>query len=154
LASVSAQTYPSVETILVNDGSDLREAVDTLHSLAPSVTKYIEQPHSGPSAARNAGIRAASGDFVLPLDADDLLEPTYISECMAALEQHADAAFVYSDYRVIGDVRYKQRLNDYNLFELLDRNTLTYAAVIRKSDWSLAGGYDESMRSGYEDWDF
>src|SRR5882672_137082 len=110
LASVRVQTYPSVETILVNDGSDNREAVRTLQSLGRSVSRYIEQPHLGLPAARNTGIRAASGDYVVPLDADDLLEPAYIGECMAAFEEHPDAAFVYSDYRVLGDVRYRQHL--------------------------------------------
>lgn len=154
LASVRAQTYSSVETILVNDGSDNQEDIRTLEVLGRSVSRYIEQPHRGLPAARNTGIRAASGDCIVPLDADDLLEPAYISECMAALEEHPDDAYVYTDYRVHGDVRYMQRLNDYNLFELLDRNTLTYSALFRKADWSLAGGYDESMRWGYEDWDF
>jgi glycosyltransferase involved in cell wall biosynthesis len=154
LASVRAQNYPSVETILVNDGSTSREGIATLQSLGRSVSRYIEQPHLGLPAARNTGIRAASGENVVPLDADDVLEPSYISECMAAFEEHPDAAFVYTDYRVIGDLRYRQHLNDYNLFELLDRNTLTYAGLIRKADWSAAGGYDESMRFGYEDWDF
>jgi glycosyltransferase involved in cell wall biosynthesis len=154
LASVRAQTYASVETILVNDGSDNREDVRTLEALGRTVSKYIEQPHLGLPAARNAGIRAASSDRIVLLDADDLLEPAYISECVAALDAHPDVAFVYTDYRVIGDRRYTQRLNDYNLFELLDRNTLTYAALLRKAAWALVGGYDESMRLGYEDWDF
>jgi glycosyltransferase involved in cell wall biosynthesis len=154
LASVRAQTYPSVETILINDGSDSPEGIRTLQSLGGSVSRFIEQPRLGLPAARNTGIRAAISDFVVPLDADDLLEPAYISDCMAAFEQHPDAAFVFTDYRVVGDLRYRQHLNDYNLFELLDRNTLTYAGLIRKADWSLADGYDESMRFGYEDWDF
>jgi glycosyltransferase involved in cell wall biosynthesis len=154
LASIRVQTYHAVETILVNDGSDSREDVRVLQSLGRSVSRYIEQPHLGLPAARNTGFRAASSDYVVPLDADDLLEPDYISECMAALEEHPDAAFVYTDYRVFGDVRYTQHLNDYNLFELLDRNTLTYSGLIRKADWSMAGGYDESTRLGYEDWDF
>jgi glycosyltransferase involved in cell wall biosynthesis len=154
LASVQAQKYPSVETILVNDGSDNRDDIQTLQSLGRSVSRYIEQPHLGLPAARNTGIRAASGDYIVPLDADDLLEPAYISECMAAFEERPDAAFVYTDYRVIGDVRYIEHLNDYNLFEMLDRNTLIYSSLVRKSDWSLVGGYDESMRFGYEDWDF
>src|ERR1022692_2528032 len=130
LASVRAQTYSPVETVLVNDGSDNQQDLLVLQSLERSVSCYVDQPHLGLPAARNAGIRAASGDFIVPLDSDDLLDSTYISECMAALEAHPQAAFVYSDYRVFGDVRYTEHLNEYNLFELLDRNTLTYAALI------------------------
>ena len=63
-------------------------------------------------------------------------------------------AFVYSDCRVFGKRQYVDTLPEYNLYNLLDRNFLTYAALIRKNDWELAGGYDESMRLGYEDWEF
>jgi len=47
-----------------------------------------------------------------------------------------------------------ERLGDYNLYGLLDRNTIVYASLIRRSDWELAGGQDESLRVHYEDWDF
>src|SRR5262249_28720389 len=154
LESVWAQNYHPVEVILVNDGSDQPESRDLLRSLAPRVTRFIGQANQGLGAARNAGFQAAAGSYVVPLDADDRLDRSFIPECVEALEARPDAAFVYPDHRVFGDTEYVERLGGYNLYNLLEQNTLIYASLIRRADWELAGGYDESMRLGYEDWDF
>lgn len=152
--SVLAQTHQPIEVILVNDGTDKPDACELLRSLAPHVTRCIDQANLGPAAARNTGFRAANGKYILPLDADDRLTPSFVAECVAALQAHPEAAFVYTDYRVFGDTSYVERLGDYNLYGLLDRNAIGYASLIRRADWELIGGYDESSRPGYEDWDF
>jgi glycosyltransferase involved in cell wall biosynthesis len=152
MASAAAQTHPRIEIILVNDGSDQPESLAILEQAARGGVVYLEQSNQGPSAARNAGFRIAQADYVVPLDADDRLSPTYIATCLSALD--AGHAFVYTDYRVIGAERYDERPGHYNLYRLLDRNYLTYAALLRKQDWERAGGYDEAMRLGYEDWEF
>ena len=152
--SVSAQTHQPTEVIIVNDGTDKPDACELLRSLAPRVTRCIDQANLGPAAARNTGFRAANGKYILPLDADDRLAPSFVAECVAALQAHPEAAFVYTDYRVFGDTRYVERLGDYNLHGLLDRNAIIYASLIRRADWELVGGYDESLRVNYEDWDF
>lgn len=154
ISSARRQTGCTVELILVNDGTDRPESHAILESARPLADRYIEQPNRGLASARNAGFRAASCEFVIPLDADDLLDRTFAAACLGALEAHPGAAFAYSDYRVLGDAKYVERLGDYNLYELLDRNVLTYAAAIRRRDWEESGGYDESMSSGYEDWEF
>ena len=152
--SALTQTHEPIEVVMVNDGSDTPDACELLKSLAPRVTLYIDQANAGPAAARNAGLRAAHGTYILPLDADDRLAPTFVAECVAALQANPEAAFVYTDYRVFGDTVCVERLGNYNLYNLLDRNTIPYAALIRRADWELAGGYDDSVRVNYEDWDF
>jgi glycosyltransferase involved in cell wall biosynthesis/GT2 family glycosyltransferase len=154
IASARAQSCGAVEIILVNDGTSTSAGLTVLHAAAPAVDRYIEQPNLGLAAARNAGFRAASSEFIIPLDADDLLEPNYARVCLAALAQHPDAAFVYTDYRVFGSQSYVEYAPEYNFYRLLERNYLTYAALIRQADWETAGGYDESMTRGYEDWEF
>jgi GT2 family glycosyltransferase len=153
VASARAQTYPKTEIVLVDDGTDQAEGLRYIRSAAARVDRFVEQSNLGLPAARNAGMRAAGGRFVLPLDADDLLDPRYVAECVAAISA-PDPAFVYSDCHVFGERHYADALPEYNLYNLLDRNFLTYAALISKDDWELAGGYDESMRLGYEDWEF
>ena len=154
IASAQSQTYKNIEIIVVDDGTDTAEAKDTLRSVSQKVDQYIQQPNKGLAAARNTGFRAASGSYVVPLDSDDLLQPAFVAECLAAIQTHSDAAFVYTDYRVFGTKNYVERLEDYNLYRLLERNALVYASLIRKSDWASASGYDESMKFGYEDWEF
>jgi glycosyltransferase involved in cell wall biosynthesis len=80
--SVVAQGYPALDLVVVNDGStDDSLAVIQRHAAGATV---VDQPNQGEVAARNAGFAASSGDVIIFLDADDLLEPT-------ALRQVADA---------------------------------------------------------------
>ena len=148
------QTHGAVEIVVVNDGTDTETGRAALQSVAKLAHRYIEQPNRGLGAARNAGFRAATAAYVVPLDCDDLLDRRYVSECLAAMAAHPEAAFVYTDCRVFGRTNYIERFGDYNLYALLDRNTLPYAALIRKEVWEAAGGYDERMRLGHEDWEF
>ena len=154
IASASAQTHPNVEIILVNDGTDKPESLTVLEQAARVVNIYVHQSNRGLGAARNAGFRAAHGEYIVPLDADDLIQPAYVAECLAAL-RGSDVAFAYTDFQVFGTKTYRERPGEYNLYRLLDRNYLTYAALIRKHAWANSGGYDESLKClGYEDWEF
>jgi glycosyltransferase involved in cell wall biosynthesis/GT2 family glycosyltransferase len=154
IRSASAQTHPHTEIVLVNDGTDKPESLAILAQASRLAGTYVEQPNRGLGAARNAGFRAAHGEYVVPLDADDLLEPAYAAACLTALRD-SDAAFAYTDFQVFGTDTYQEMPGEYNLYRLLDRNYLTYAALIRKHDWENSGGYDESLKCfGYEDWEF
>jgi len=154
ISSASAQTHPHIEIVLVNDGTNKPESLAILEQAARLVGVYIEQPNRGLGAARNAGFRAAHGVYIVPLDADDLLQASYVTECLGAIRD-SDAAFAYTDFQVFGTETYQERPGEYNLYRLLDRNYLTYAALIRKQDWESSGGYDESLKCfGYEDWEF
>ena len=152
LDSVAAQTYRPVETILVNDGSDDPAGQAILREAARRVDRYIDRPHLGVSAARNAGFRAASGHYLLPLDHDDRMAPAFLETCVAALESHPEAAFVYTDYEMFGTETRVRRVPDYNLWDLVHRNTVCAFSLLRRTAWELAEGYDET-NLGYEDWD-
>ena len=154
LASIAAQTHPRIEVIVVNDGSSNPESLALLKEISTQVDVYLEQPNRGLSAARNAGFREAHGNFILPLDADDLIEPTCIAEYLDALLEDESAAFSYCDYEVFGTKNYPETTGEYSLYRLLSHNILIYASLIRKNAWETSGGYDESMRLGYEDWEF
>ncbi len=86
VASVVAQTHPRIELLVVCDGSFRHEDV----VLAELATRYplqvLVQENAGLGAARNFGISQSRGRYVLPLDADNLLEPTFAARCVAALE--------------------------------------------------------------------
>jgi glycosyltransferase involved in cell wall biosynthesis len=84
LASALAQTWAATEVIAVNDGSrDGTLAVLRRHE--GGRLRVIDQPNRGASAARNAGLRAAQGELVQFLDADDLLAPDKVAQQVAAL---------------------------------------------------------------------
>jgi glycosyltransferase involved in cell wall biosynthesis/GT2 family glycosyltransferase len=152
--SARAQTHKPCEIILIDDGTNTAQGKAAFESALPMADRFIRQPNRGLPSARNAGFRAATGLYVVPLDSDDLLDPRFVAECLTALQAHPEAAFVYTDTRVFGTRNYVERHPDYNLYSLLDRNPLPYAALIRKEAWEDAGHYDDRMRLGFEDWEF
>ena len=149
--SVKAQTHKNIEIIVVDDGSTDPVTISTIDCLVG--VRIIRQENAGLSAARNVGFAEAVTEYVLPLDADDWLEPDAIASWVVALESSQEFSFVYSHIQLEGEscgVLEKS----YNFFEQLFLNQMPYAILIRRSVWSDVGGYDESMRRGYEDWEF
>lgn len=98
IASALAQTVP-VEVIVVDDGST--DDVDLAMSqfLDDERVSYMKRPHEGVAAARNAGIDAASGDFLMFLDADDTIEPTKVELQIACMDDAA--GWVLCDTRIV-----------------------------------------------------
>jgi glycosyltransferase involved in cell wall biosynthesis len=98
IESVLAQTYPSFEIIVIDDGStDNTAGVATRYS----GVHYIRQNNQGLSAARNTGLRHSTGDYLVFLDADDRLLPAALESGIAYLSVHPDCAFVSGHYRLI-----------------------------------------------------
>jgi GT2 family glycosyltransferase len=83
VASIQAQNYPALEIIVVDDGSvdDIQDVLGRL----PATIRYFKQEPSGPSAARNRGIREARGEFIAFLDVDDLWPPDNLSLMVDAM---------------------------------------------------------------------
>ena len=93
LDSACAQTWPHREIIVVDDGSD-DHSVAIARRYKASGVKVIEQPHRGASAARNAALAVAQGEYIQYLDADDLLAPDkLVLQLVEAIESQAHFAF-------------------------------------------------------------
>lgn len=152
LDSVRAQTFPVEEIILVDDGSTSPSTIHFLDHVGEDV-RLVRQQNKGLPAARNVGIGMAKGSYVLPLDADDWLEPSAVEELLGALASQDKAGFSFCQMYMEGDGQGVLAKN-YNFFEQLFLNQLPYCLMLRKSAWEAAGGYDEKMRRGYEDWEF
>lgn len=153
MGCLERQTFRNFEIIIVDDGST---DPDTLRKLAELGTRarVIRQENGGPSAARNTGIAASAADVIFPLDCDDSVEPTFLEEAFAALHAASpEVGMVFADQRLVGaEAGVVPRY--FNRFDLLFTNTIGQGPVMRKTSWQAAGGYDKSMRAGYEDWDF
>ena len=153
MACLAAQSFRDFDVTVVDDGSTEPATQVALASLPPDV-RVVAQANRGLPAARNAGIAATGGEFVLPLDCDDRLDPTFLERLVAALDGAGpDAGFAYADIRVTGAhegvVGTQQRP-----FGQLFVNRLPYCLLMRRDLTLRVGGYDESLRQGYEDWEF
>lgn len=104
LQSVLNQSHPALEVLVVDDGSrdGTRTVVERWQELDPRV-KYLYQANAGVSAARNTGLRAASGEFIALLDSDDFWFPWKLEWQLAVLETLPHVGMVWSDMTAIND---------------------------------------------------
>jgi len=161
LDSIADQTFTDYEVIVVNDGSeDSRELERILESHALDVV-YISQANQGVSAARNAAINVARGEFYAQVDADDQWEPDYLDFQIKYLSDHPDVALVYPNARIFGDsseagLEYMKLCPSEGdvTFEslILQRCTVLTCVTARMNTIKSAGMFDESLRS-CEDFD-
>lgn len=146
-----------VEIIIVDDGSSDHETLQKLEHLKQLNYTVIHQTNGGPGKARNTGINNAVGKYILPLDADNKIDPDYINKAIPILEKN-EADIVYAAPVFFGDTSNKKRQFKVRPFDdlgLVTGNCADACAIYRKEVWTKNGGYDEAMPYfGFEDWDF
>lgn len=152
--SALAQTWQNLEVIIVNDGSTDPSTLRLLEEARWPRTRIFHQQNAGPSAARNHAVREADGRYIMPLDADDTIEPTYVEKAVAILDARPDVGCVYCKATKFGAVQGPWILPAYTLRELVIDNVIFVTSLYRKADWERVGGYNERLRHGVEDYDF
>jgi glycosyltransferase involved in cell wall biosynthesis len=152
VASAQAQTRPAAEIIVVDDGSTDEHTLRVLHGLEQSGVTVLHTPNRGAPAARNYGIAHARGEYLLCLDADDLLEPAYLAATVPVLDAQAEVGIVAPGVEMFGDVDGLWTPPDYDPVTLLYRNCIPSAALFRRVCWQDAGGYPDLK--GGQDWAF
>jgi len=153
IKSVQNQTYKNFEIIVIDDGST--ENIYTIIEpfLKNSNISFYSQQNKGVSSARNTGASFASGKYLLFLDADDLIEETYIEKAIIEIEKDFKVKLVYPKCRFIGRKNESWVLPSYENFKnFLIGNCIIVSSVIRKEDFDKTNGFDESL-TFYEDWD-
>ncbi|MCB0057961.1 MAG: glycosyltransferase family 2 protein [Caldilineaceae bacterium] len=160
LDSVIAQSVEEWEAIVVDDGST-DETAEVAAGFTDPRIRYLYQTNQGSSAARNAGIRAARGCYLVFLDADDELTPPFMERCLQELERDPDLDGVYSlNYfidpqgvrlpRLGGRVVARNRLAD----QLLEGGFFAiHSAMIRKTSLPSDAHFPQTPKT-LEDWSF
>lgn len=153
--SVLQSTYKNTEIIIINDGSDDKYTTTIINELIvkhPQI-KTIAISSKNVSIARNTGIQAATGEYILPLDSDDKIAPEYLEKAINILEKNKEIGLVYCEASFFGNTQKKWNLKPATTYNMLIENRIFPSAIFRKSAFLQTGGYNPKMRLGCEDWD-
>lgn len=151
--SALKQTYPSIEIIVVDDGSTdfSYEFVDNHYKDCDNV-QVVRQHNQGPAAARNTGFSVSRGDFLVFLDADDILHPDYVANCQRVYENDPDLNIVYCDAEYFENRTGPWKLKPFSESTILLYNSIPVFAMIRSCVFRQIGKYDTELKCS-EDWE-
>lgn len=157
IISVLNQTFPYYEILIIDDGSTDKEALELLKKveLMDKRIKVYHKENGGLATARDfgAGKSAQSAKYLMFIDDDDLIEPTFMECAYWSLETNKEATWAYSDSIGFGTIEYTWN-KYFNSEKLKKENELISEAMIRKSDFEIVNGYDLQEKNVNEDWNF
>jgi glycosyltransferase involved in cell wall biosynthesis len=163
LESIFAQTFTDFEVIVINDGSPDTEELECAIQPYRERIHYLSQKNSGASAARNTGLRAARGELIAFLDADDLWSPNYLAEQLKFMCEYdcdlacadamifgvsADAGRTYFD----AVMKTAPAMGDVTFLDLVsgERSLITSGVVARRKLIFEVGLFDEALRNAQD----
>lgn len=151
--SVINQTFPYWEWIIVDDGSTQKETYEILKSLEAkdSRIKVYHKQNEGLAKGRDYAIKYSTTKYILPLDADDLIDPTYIETLYFTLETNKEASFAFTNSVGFGKYIYLSN-PDFDSERMKTDNHITATSLIRKEKIIELGGYGLAKRYVNEDW--
>lgn len=163
VGSVLAQTYRPIEILIVNDGStdETPDVADRLCAQLPDAMRAIHLANGGPGLAREAGRRAAGGEFVQYLDSDDILLPRKFELQVQALREHPECGVAYCQTAYVDEVagrtlcpwkRTGERISQMFPSLAADRWWGTSTPLYRRTVTDAAGAW--SHLTNCEDWEY
>ena len=154
IESVLNQTYSNIEIVIIDDGSDDEATKKILQQINNPKIKILHSHRLRPAGARNYGIKEATGKYILPVDSDDKIEPTYVEKAVRILEDNSKIGVVYCYANLFGEQKGRWILPDYDFKTMLLDNIVFVTAMFYKADWEKVGGFNTNMKAGMEDYDF
>jgi glycosyltransferase involved in cell wall biosynthesis len=150
--SLCNQTYKNLELILVDDGSNI-ETKNKLKELSSKIDIIIHQENYGQSFARNLGIKIAKGDFIIFVDSDDYVEVDFCKKLIQNYTENTSVVTCSSNIIIEGIITSVFVPIGGNIKNAIKNNIALGTSLFVKQDLIAIGGYDESMRKGFEDWE-
>lgn len=158
IESAYSQTYQPCEIIVVDDGStdESLEIAERYtfpkYPLIESPVRVIKQVNKGLPSARNTGIMNATGDYIMFLDADDILKENALERINIEIHT-SNADIIAPSFKQFGKSSQEIILGPFTLDDLKIANRIGYFSAIRRSALLEIGGYNPRMRWGWEDYD-
>lgn len=154
LDSVIRQTFDDWEAICIDDGSkDNSLTILKKFTHKDNRIKVISQKNLGVVTARNIAIKQAKSEFIFPLDADDIITPDCLEKLYKAMID-GNGDIITSRVMYFGREVHEFELSEPTKYNMMHQNCLVNAALFRKSDFNLVGGYDTEFDIALEDYDF
>ncbi|HNB21309.1 MAG TPA: glycosyltransferase family A protein [Candidatus Melainabacteria bacterium] len=153
VASIKAQTYRNFEVIIVDDGSPEKHVFELDFGPVDFPLKIVtHESNKGLPEARNTGVKQASGDFLVIMDSDDLILPTFLEETMAAL-MNSDNDGIYTQMQLFGARDYLWK-DEVSLFSLLAGEPGPVTFLMKRRVFEEVGGYNQhlTLNSDHEFW--
>jgi glycosyltransferase involved in cell wall biosynthesis len=161
--SVLGQTYRDLELIIADDGSTdgSLDIARRVQASDPSRVQLLSRPNGGPSAARNAALGLARGEYLALLDGDDIWQPDFLARQMAVFAADPDIDLVTANGWNLGGRRHGQLVRPHpdtrpplTLATIIsDEQAVFVMTVFRRRVFERIGGFDEALR-GNEDFDY
>lgn len=172
--SALRQRDADVRVVVVDDGSDDGNSAAACDACAGERVSVIHQANAGLPAARNRGAAGATSEYLVFLDADDWLEPMFVSRLHDAIRAEEAArgraaaaggpdrsdplspgeiSHAYCQERLVEKGTGVWRVPDWDPLLMMITNIHPVTTLVRRDRFEAVGGFNESMRGGYEDWD-
>jgi glycosyltransferase involved in cell wall biosynthesis len=153
LNSVFNQDYTNYEIILVDDGSTDEFVKMKLKQLETvDRVKVVYKENGGPSSARNEAFKHSKGEFILPLDSDDMVMDGYIKTCVNILSTNKNISPVYCDTHHVGQMQGVEQRPEWSKERLVQGPFIVNCSMFHRESFEKVGGYDEEL-NGWEDYD-
>lgn len=157
--SLLAQTHKDIEVICVNDAStDNSLEVAQGYADKHSQIRVISNPKNiGLPPTRNVGLRSCTGEFVLPLDSDDWIDPRHLEKTSARMTEGVGVVSTWMQIFGLGRERAGAPNSSYPIFaptleQITTGNSLAVCSLIRRETLLEVGGWPEDLNRGSEDW--
>jgi glycosyltransferase involved in cell wall biosynthesis len=151
--SILHQTYQDFELLVLIDGCT-DDTLDIVLNYYYNKIKFYTLDDIGLSACRMYGAEKARGEYILFIDGDDKIEPTFLEKTKNLLDQNREIGFIYTDTQHFDGANSYWEQPEYNFFELLFSNYICSCSLIRKDMLFRCGGFDLNNFNYYEDYQF
>lgn len=153
LQSVYKQDYTNFEIVIVNDGSDDEYCLLKLDSLKNQEgIKIIHKENTGVSDTRNIAVKESNGDYILPLDADDMILDGYLKTGVNIIKNNPDISPVYCDTHHVGEMQGLEKRPEWSKERLLSGPFIVNSSIYSRKAYESTEGYNTEM-NGWVDYD-